>query len=172
MLEVYHPIFIAQPLRQAARAKIAFAPLPKSVILHYIKKTHIKGVYKADDKIDVTTIIEDVLENTVFEPETQDEIPFRGRQLIAAKLADGQGYVALNSVAAAFGITRQALFARLNRKNDWFSPYIARIRLRTAGGPQEMECMNAVALPPVPGWDFSRVAQGSRSPVRPGGFSV
>ena len=70
MLEVYHPIFIAQPLRQAARAKIAFAPLPKSVILHYIKKTRIKGVYMVDDKIDVTTIIEDVLENTVFEPET------------------------------------------------------------------------------------------------------
>ncbi|HMN14098.1 MAG TPA: phage antirepressor N-terminal domain-containing protein, partial [Bellilinea sp.] len=90
---------------------------------------------------------EDVLDNTIYEPEAQDEIPFRGRQLIAAKLADGQGYVSLNSVAAAFGITRQALFARLNRKNDWFSPYIARIRLQTAGGPQAMVCMNAVALP-------------------------
>jgi hypothetical protein len=90
---------------------------------------------------------EEVLENTVYEPETQDEIPFRGRQLIAAKLADGQGYVSLNSVASAFGITRQALFARLNRKNDWFSPYIARIRLQTGGGPQAMVCMNAVALP-------------------------
>ncbi len=88
-----------------------------------------------------------MLDNTVYEPEAQDEIPFRGRHLVAAKLADGQGYVSLNSVAAAFGITRQALFARLNRKNDWFSPYIARIRLQTAGGPQAMVCMNAVALP-------------------------
>jgi hypothetical protein len=90
---------------------------------------------------------EDVLDATLYEPEVQDEIPFRGRQLIAARLGDGQGYVALNSVAAAFGITRQALFARLTRKNDWFSPYITRIRLRTAGGPQAMVCMNAVALP-------------------------
>jgi len=90
---------------------------------------------------------EALLDNTIFEPEVQDEIPFRGRQLVAAKLADGQGYVSLNSVAAAFGITRQALFARLSRKNDWFSPYIARIRLQTAGGPQAMVCMNAVALP-------------------------
>lgn len=90
---------------------------------------------------------EDLLDNTIFEPEVQDEIPFRGRQLVAAKLADGQGYVSLNSVAVAFGITRQALFARLSRKNDWFSPYIARIRLQTAGGPQAMVCMNAVALP-------------------------
>jgi hypothetical protein len=90
---------------------------------------------------------EDALAATVYEPELQNEIPFRGRQLAAARLADGQGYVSLNSVAAAFGITRQALFARLGRKNDWFSPYIARIRLQTAGGPQAMVCMNAVALP-------------------------
>jgi P22_AR N-terminal domain len=101
----------------------------------------------SDDNVGENASIEDVLDNTVYEPEAQDEIPFRGRRLVAAKLADGQGYVSLNSVAAAFGITRQALFARLNRKNDWFSPYIARIRLQTAGGPQAMVCMNAVALP-------------------------
>jgi hypothetical protein len=100
-----------------------------------------------DDNMDEYAGPDEVLDNTIYEPATQDEIPFRGRQLVAAKLADGQGYVSLNSVAAAFGITRQALFARLNRKNDWFSPYIARIRLRTAGGPQTMVCMNAVALP-------------------------
>jgi hypothetical protein len=102
---------------------------------------------KAGDDMAENADAEDVLDNILYEPETQDEIPFRGRQLIAAKLADGQGYVSLNSVAAAFGITRQALFARLNRKNDWFSPYIAHIRLQTAGGPQAMVCMNAVALP-------------------------
>jgi hypothetical protein len=100
-----------------------------------------------DETVDENIATEDVLGTTVYEPDVQDEIPFRGRQLIAAKLADGQGYVSLNSVAAAFGITRQALFARLNRKNDWFSPYMARIRLQTAGGPQVMVCMNAVALP-------------------------
>jgi hypothetical protein len=100
-----------------------------------------------DHNIDENAGADDALDDTVHEPEAQDEIPFRGRQMVAAKLADGQGYVSLNSVANAFGITRQALFARLNRKNDWFSPYIARIRLQTAGGPQAMVCMNAVALP-------------------------
>lgn len=100
-----------------------------------------------DNNVDETVDAEDMLGATVYEPEVQDEIPFRGRQLVAAKLADGQGYVSLNSVAVAFGVTRQALFARLNRKNDWYSPYIARIRLQTAGGPQVMVCMNAVALP-------------------------
>lgn len=100
-----------------------------------------------DHNIDENAGADDALDDTVYEPEAQDEIPFRGRQMVAAKLADGQGYVSLNSVANAFGITRQALFARLNRKNDWFSPYIARIRLQTAGGPQAMVCMNAVALP-------------------------
>lgn len=100
-----------------------------------------------DNNVGETVDAEDMLGATVYEPEVQDEIPFHGRQLVAAKLADGQGYVSLNSVAVAFGVTRQALFARLNRKNDWYSPYIARIRLLTAGGPQVMVCMNAVALP-------------------------
>jgi hypothetical protein len=75
-----------------------------------------------DHNIDENAGADDALDDTVYEPEAQDEIPFRGRQMVAAKLANGQGYVSLNSVANAFGITRQALFARLNRKNDWFSP--------------------------------------------------
>jgi hypothetical protein len=57
-----------------------------------------------DDNIDESITADDALGTIVYEPEVQDEIPFRGRLMVAAKLADGQGYVSLNSVAAAFGI--------------------------------------------------------------------
>jgi P22_AR N-terminal domain len=86
------------------------------------------------------------LEN-VFVPELQDAIDFRGRTLVTAKLADGNGYVVLNSLADAFGISRSTLTKRLIRKYDYFSQSACKIQIATRGGPQVQICLEASAVP-------------------------
>jgi len=44
----------------------------------------------------------------VIEPISEGGIPFRGRELRTARLADKQGYVSLNSVCEAFGLHARA----------------------------------------------------------------
>lgn len=90
------------------------------------------------DELDETT--------AVFIPEQQDKIDFHGHIITTVTLKDGQGYVSLNSLAATFGLSRPALVRRVNR-NSYYEPYVCRIRISTAGGPQVQVCLNANAVP-------------------------
>ena len=91
--------------------------------------------------------IEGILLDNVFVPESQDSIDFRGRALVTAKLKDGKGYVVLSSLADAFGLARTTFVRRLQRKQDFFAPYVCKIQLVTKGGPQAQVCMDAEAVP-------------------------
>lgn len=84
---------------------------------------------------------------TVFTPQRQNIIFFRGRNIVTALLNDQQGYVSLRSLADAFKVNRGALTNRLKRKADYFSPYVCRIYIMTTGGMQPHLCMNANAVP-------------------------
>ena len=74
-------------------------------------------------------------------PVEQKEIPFRGKMLMTALLKDGQGYVVVSSLAESFGIHRQTLQGRLNRKKE----QVCSILIQTGGGQQAQVCINATA---------------------------
>ena len=83
---------------------------------------------------------------SAFIPEQVDTISIRDKNLVTARLKDGQGYVTLLSLSDAFGVTRSSLTQRLKR-NSYYDPYTCRIMIDTKGGPQEQLCINASAVP-------------------------
>lgn len=84
---------------------------------------------------------------TIFTPTHQDFVLFRGRMILTAKLADGQGYLSLRSLAVAFSLNPKTLIQRAQRKLDYFQPYLCKILLVSEGGAQPHLCLNAHAVP-------------------------
>ncbi len=82
----------------------------------------------------------------VVTPDRQRDVLFRERALTALD-ATNHTYVTISSVAKAFGLKSPSLTRRLNRKMGYFSQYAAKIKTVTAGGPQDLWCLDATALP-------------------------
>ncbi len=82
----------------------------------------------------------------VIEPILEEVIPFRGRELRTATLADKQGYVSLNSVCEAFGLHARAQRRRLYRSSYWLQ-YAATLMMDTPKGKRPTVCISAIALP-------------------------
>ncbi len=82
-----------------------------------------------------------------LEPVEEHPFHFQGIEISAARLADGFGYVSLNSLCDAFGLNRQAQRRRLISSADYFDTYSANIQLTTAGGKQSVICLRADAVP-------------------------
>jgi len=93
-----------------------------------------------------------------FLPVRQRILAFRGQDLFTADLKDGQGYVSLRSLCAAFGLDVRSQRKRLERQQGYFAPYTATILLDTPGGPQPSLCLMASAVPVfLTGVELSRV---------------
>lgn len=86
-------------------------------------------------------------ETTVFRPQQERMLDFRGKQIATADLKDGKGYVSIRSLCEAFGLSQRAQRNRLMRQQGYFSPYTATILISTAGGPQPTLCLMASAVP-------------------------
>ncbi len=84
---------------------------------------------------------------TVFRPERERKLIFRGREIHTADLKDGKGYVSLSSLCEAFGLETHSQRKRLARQQSYFAPYTATILITTAGGPQPSLCLMATAVP-------------------------
>lgn len=98
------------------------------------------------------------LEPLPFLPVRERTLSFRGQNLLTADLKDGQGYVSLRSLCAAFGLDVSSQRKRLERQQGYFAPYTATILLTTAGGPQTTLCLMASAVPVfLTGVELSRV---------------
>lgn len=87
------------------------------------------------------------VEAPVFRPERQRSLIFRGKEIATADLKDGNGYVSIRSLCAAFGLDQRAQRKRLLRQRSYFEPYTATILLTTPGGPQPSLCLMASAVP-------------------------
>lgn len=82
----------------------------------------------------------------VLSPDRQRDVLFRERPLTALDIADNT-FVTISSVAKAFGLKPASLTRRINRKMGYFSQYAAKVSTVTAGGPQNLWCLNVTALP-------------------------
>ena len=78
-----------------------------------------------------------------FRPVRERAMHFRGKEIATADLRDGQGYVSVRSLCAAFGLDPRAQRKRLMRQQNFFEPYTATILMTTAGGPQPTLCLMA-----------------------------
>ncbi|NMB68269.1 MAG: hypothetical protein GYA20_05865 [Chloroflexi bacterium] len=87
------------------------------------------------------------IEAPVFKPKSERTLPFRGKLIATADLADGKGYVSLRSLCDAFGLDPRAQRKRLARQQGYFAPYTATILLSTPGGAQPALCLMASAVP-------------------------
>lgn len=87
------------------------------------------------------------IEAPVFRPERERSLIFRGKEIATADLKDGNGYVSIRSLCAAFGLDQRAQRKRLLRQRNYFEPYTATILMTTPGGPQPSLCLNATAVP-------------------------
>ncbi|HEX9019575.1 MAG TPA: phage antirepressor N-terminal domain-containing protein [Anaerolineaceae bacterium] len=87
------------------------------------------------------------VEAPVFRPERERSLIFRGQAIATADLKDGNGYVSIRSLCAAFGLDQRAQRKRLLRQKNYFESYTATILLTTAGGPQPALCLMASAVP-------------------------
>lgn len=98
-------------------------------------------------------------------PAEQQSVPFYGHELLAVRLPDGRICAVLRWLCEGMGLDPQAQLRRIKRK-----PALARdlvtVRVKTAGGPQDMP---ALALHGLPGWlygiDESRVNEAARAGV-------
>jgi len=86
-------------------------------------------------------------EPSVFRPDRERSLSFRGKQILTADLKDGRGYVSVRSLCDAFGLDSRAQRRRLLRQQSYFAPYTANILITTAGGPQPALCLMASAVP-------------------------
>jgi hypothetical protein len=86
-------------------------------------------------------------ETSVFEPERERTLVFRGKEIATADLKDGHGYVSVSSLCDAFGLEPRAQRRRLQRQQGYFATYTVTIRMTTAGGPQPALCLMASAVP-------------------------
>lgn len=84
---------------------------------------------------------------TVFRPERERKLLFRGKEIATADLKDGNGYVSVRSLCEAFGIDGRAQRKRLMRQQGYFEAFTATILTTTAGGPQPTLCLMASAVP-------------------------
>ena len=87
------------------------------------------------------------IEAPVFKPKSERTLPFRGKLIATADLADGKGYVSLRSLCDAFGLDPRAQRKRLARQQGYFAPYTATLLLSTPGGAQPALCLMASAVP-------------------------
>ncbi len=87
------------------------------------------------------------LESPVFRPERERQMRFQDKEIATADLKDGQGYVSVRSLCAAFGLDQRAQRKRLIRQQNYFEPYTATILMTTSGGPQPSLCLMASAVP-------------------------
>ena len=87
------------------------------------------------------------VEAPVFRPERERSLIFRGKEIATADLKDGNGYVSIRSLCAAFGLDQRAQRKRLLRQRNYFEPYTVTILLTTPGGPQPSLCLMAFAVP-------------------------
>ena len=87
------------------------------------------------------------IEAPVFKPKSERTLPFRGKLIATADLADCKGYVSLRSLCDAFGLDPRAQRKRLARQQGYFAPYTATILLSTPGGAQPALCLMASAVP-------------------------
>jgi hypothetical protein len=67
--------------------------------------------------------------------------------IATADLRDGQGYVSIRSLCAAFGLDQRAQRKRLMRSQNFFEPYTATILMTTPGGPQPSLCLMGSVVP-------------------------
>jgi hypothetical protein len=91
--------------------------------------------------------LDNPIEAPVFKPKSERTLPFRGKLIATADLADGKGYVSLRSLCDAFGLDPRAQRKRLARQQGYFAPYTATILLSTPGGAQPALCLMASAVP-------------------------
>jgi len=91
--------------------------------------------------------LDNPIEAPVFKPKSERSLPFRGKEIATADLADGKGYVSLRSLCDAFGLDPRAQRKRLARQQGYFAPYTATILLSTPGGAQPALCLMASAVP-------------------------
>lgn len=87
------------------------------------------------------------VEPHVFKPLRERSLLFRGMEIATADLRDGQGYVSIRSLCAAFGLDQRAQRKRLLRAQNYFEPYTATILMTTPGGPQPSLCLMHAAVP-------------------------
>ena len=82
-----------------------------------------------------------------FKPLRERVLRFRGMDIATADLRDGQGYMSIRSLCAAFGLDQRAQRKRLMRSQNFFEPYTATILMTTPGGPQPTLCLMHSAVP-------------------------
>lgn len=87
------------------------------------------------------------IEPPVFRPERERVLRFREMDINTADLKDGEGYVSIRSLCAAFGLDQRAQRKRLMRQQNFFEPYTATILMTTSGGPQPSLCLMARVVP-------------------------
>jgi len=86
-------------------------------------------------------------DTSVFHPERERKLLFRGQEIATADLKDGRGYVSVRSLCEAFGLDPRPQRKRLLRQQGYFEPFTATIVITTPGGPQPTLCLAASAVP-------------------------
>jgi hypothetical protein len=87
----------------------------------------------------------------VLAPVEQATVPFYGRELVAARLADGRIAAVIRWLCEGMGLDTTAQIQRIKRKAALREDLVT-VRIETAGGPQAMP---ALLLHGLPGWLYT-----------------